>query len=1438
MPLPVTSEYAPPQSWEEFESLCADIYSQVWKTKLEKHGRQGQPQGGVDVYGMPDGANYSGIQCKKKRKWPPEDLTTADIDEEVEKAKTWKPGLKKYFIATTAPNDEKAQAHARAITEAHAKQGLFSVEVLSWDEITRQLAGYRDLLNKYYPQFFPNVAPQIEAIPAATAKLVVEQLREEQRAGRSASDARQSAGFIQALERDLADRYDRAMKRSFFPETIKTDEFGPVADVAAEPEYSNVSSALRRRIFLRAARSAAVRDTVEKAEQLLATAQALQGPDSELLARARILEKRGDIDAALALIRDETDPDSISTILNIVVRARGHDAGLKWLADKKITLRDLTINGVQTVVAGFLKNDDFEAVRSHLEELTPTQLDEGPYFRLLKGVANIASVLPEPDRVLVVQGFQTDASRGNRSILDPATTASRLDVALSELTAFIPVASALNLREAKRLAEAYLRWAELLHPHQKDTGLAHLREEMKDPKVARARLSLAFAFDSDFDPKPLETYLKDREELGGLDDNDLHAALTIRINSNDPAGVAALIARYRPRFEANYDPPIFTVEIQALALAGDTASARLLLDEHRAEIPADGQAYYQGLIAKAEGNDPVAEDLKVYEANKTVDALRRLVSSLAGKKDHRATAKYSEELYAQTKDPKDIARTAKAFSFLGDSAEFIRVMEAYPFLQAQETQLLDHYGWQLFRTGRLNDAKAVTERLAGLNTDSRDLQLEIAVAVESGEWESLAKPLSAFLDDVSKHSGLVLIRAAHVAQQSGQGPMMDLLKAAVAKAGNNPHVWLGAYSLIIEEGLEDEIPEAHDWLNRALVLSDKKGPVQRFELKELVPQQIEWNKRTRDISERITRAEVPLVIAAPGLRTNVVDMLLRNLVRNARLEDARRKYVLPLFSGHRSPWKCGESVKSLGLDVSALLVLGWLGLLPKVLQAFDTVSLPASVLTELFEGRRRVQHIQKSRIKRARELEQAILRKKVKIARPVEKSNDPLSLEIGPSLAALIRAAAEADGTVLRPAPIHKPGLEQIDADVSGQLSRLADMHVLLEVLKENGAVNQRQEGTAQKYFQLQDKGLAGCAKPDPHKPLFIDELALVYLQYTDLLDAVLKVFKDVRIEGSSEDEALAIIDHNQHVEEVLRVIDDIRATVKNANAQGKIIFGPRRADEKGSKQDEMPSTLHLLSDLSTVDALVCDDRALNKENFAADTKGKRIPCLTTLDILEELQARAVMNKAEWLAVRHELRKGGVAIMPAEIEEIVHACNRSAAAMSAELRAIVESIDLARVADIPAFPREVHWFARLNMAAKAAVIEIWKITGDIKLAARLSNLAMSVIPKPEDWTSRWTPTPPPEWVKAVSRVTMTSLAMPVELADDDKIKAYNDWFELQHLEPLRTVWPEQYQAVVEQVRSFALSTEDEDEKEEANDKAARRRRAKPKAKVRAKKRRR
>jgi hypothetical protein len=312
----------------------------------------------------------------------------------------------------------------------------------------------------------------------------------------------------------------------------------------------------------------------------------------------------------------------------------------------------------------------------------------------------------------------------------------------------------------------------------------------------------------------------------------------------------------------------------------------------------------------------------------------------------------------------------------------------------------------------------------------------------------------------------------------------------------------------------------------------------------------------------------------------------------------------------------------------------------------------------------------------------------------------------------------------------------------------------------------------------------------------------------------VLKVFKDIRVEGSSEDEALAIIDNDKHIEKVLSVIDDIRNAIRSANAAGKVSFGPRRADRKEFREDATPSTLHLLSDLAAVDALVCDDRALNKENFAADNKGRRIPCLTSLDLFEEMRLRGVMTEAEWLATRHKLRVGGAAIVPLHISEVIHAADRSRKAVSAEMRAIQESIDLARVAEVPSFPREIQWFANTSMALKAAVIQIWKSQQDFNLAARLSNLVMSLVPKPQDWISRWEAGPPPEWVEAVNRVIVASLAMPIELADQKTETAYNDWVEQNYLEPMRSVWPDRYRAVVEQARSFILNAEDDDDQKE------------------------
>lgn len=154
MPTLTSSEIPPPSNWQDFESLCRDLWREVWSDpSAQKHGRQGQPQHGVDVFGRPgEGPDWAGVQCKLKSQLAGARLTRAEIEAEVEKARGFNPALSSFTIATTAPADEETQEAARLITTAQLAEGSFPVTVKAWSEISEDLAGYPEVLEKHYPQ--------------------------------------------------------------------------------------------------------------------------------------------------------------------------------------------------------------------------------------------------------------------------------------------------------------------------------------------------------------------------------------------------------------------------------------------------------------------------------------------------------------------------------------------------------------------------------------------------------------------------------------------------------------------------------------------------------------------------------------------------------------------------------------------------------------------------------------------------------------------------------------------------------------------------------------------------------------------------------------------------------------------------------------------------------------------------------------------------------------------------------------------------------------------------------------------------------------------------------------------------------------------------------------------------------------------------------------
>ncbi|MEQ4618035.1 MAG: hypothetical protein ABN482_08315 [Corticimicrobacter sp.] len=157
MPTLANARYPKPTSWDEFEDICLSSFKTRWRSPdLQRHGRQGQAQLGVDIYGEDNLSRPVGIQCKNTI----HGITTALIAAEIAEAEKFKPALQSLFIATTADTDKTLQAHVRALSATRAAAGKFTVDIVFWDAIEHDLSGDpRELAKHYQPFFHPSPVP-------------------------------------------------------------------------------------------------------------------------------------------------------------------------------------------------------------------------------------------------------------------------------------------------------------------------------------------------------------------------------------------------------------------------------------------------------------------------------------------------------------------------------------------------------------------------------------------------------------------------------------------------------------------------------------------------------------------------------------------------------------------------------------------------------------------------------------------------------------------------------------------------------------------------------------------------------------------------------------------------------------------------------------------------------------------------------------------------------------------------------------------------------------------------------------------------------------------------------------------------------------------------------------------------------------------------------
>ncbi|WP_426211720.1 hypothetical protein [Massilia sp. TWP1-3-3] len=156
----LANSYGPkPKGWDEFEEIvCSAAKIRFGSSDFTRHGRQGQSQDGVDVFGDDQNGKLVGIQCKNTITG----VTEKTMLEEVKKAEAFKPTLSKLYVATTAEADTKLQQIVREWSEARKAAGLFPVLILFWGDIWGDLTKDKTYLAQHYPEW--KVAPPRQSV--------------------------------------------------------------------------------------------------------------------------------------------------------------------------------------------------------------------------------------------------------------------------------------------------------------------------------------------------------------------------------------------------------------------------------------------------------------------------------------------------------------------------------------------------------------------------------------------------------------------------------------------------------------------------------------------------------------------------------------------------------------------------------------------------------------------------------------------------------------------------------------------------------------------------------------------------------------------------------------------------------------------------------------------------------------------------------------------------------------------------------------------------------------------------------------------------------------------------------------------------------------------------------------------------------------------------
>ena len=1134
-------------------------------------------------------------------------------------------------------------------------------------------------------------------------------------------------------------------------------------------------------------------------------------PDRDLsIVDALICEMDGDSDGAIRFLRDRDDPDSRTALFGVLARTRGASTALDEFAESMAAgdAGFFTAVGWRNWTNCMTEVGRWKDAADRLARIDGTW-SEAPVLAFVEGIVNSQLLLPAERRsatgdIRIFAGISPIQGEQAESAYVRATAC--FELARSGL-------QEIEDTDFEQFLTHWRRWLQLMDPNERNARNAHdeIRQDLERDNPDVKAMPFAWAFGVSFKSEPLRRYLSRREKLGGLNEDELRAECLLFLTGMDSGTISGrdflryLETRQKRLARVMPDDLLKAVSIDALVRDNQTERARALLAEMRDGLEHAEAMRLSAMIDSHEGRDPRRELERTYRETDDIIDLRNLVECLKQADDKEALLPLLQDLVARHRTAANVmdlmvCLSGRPFFNHRRIVELLDSSASYADLVEQSLDLKVAKAWALFHSGRLSDARELNDQLLSSLHAANSFELDINIAVATGDWERLPVIVEREWPRRDDHTAETLLRLAQIAAHQGQSPnrALTLAKLATNKAPDDAHVLAASYWLHFQLGRDEEADPA--WLSRALELSSADGgPLWSVDFRTVVTEWMpERRERLAEIEANWLGGEIPTGIAASLLNVSLARLLIQIPEFNTGTTDRRMSGVVPVVFGGRPSVEL-DANWTVGLDITSILVLYYLGLLESIFEVFHRIKLSPDVMHYLFQERDRVRFHQPSRIRDSQQVRVLCNQHRLRVADDIETPPGEIADEVGRDLAELLQAARQVDGKVVCVFPIYQPNsLMEKEADTAEWNDLIVSVPDLCRLLHVRGGIDADTHERAQLFLRSQGQVERGNQETSTlDGTIYLDGLALSYLQSAKVLDRIVAVGLDLRIHPDVLSHMDELTSAGESGEDLAAKIDGIRHVLRNAVESGRASYLPRKVDPEAPVQyrdDQFTVTRSLLAAASDCDALCIDDRFANsKGRFAVTEENERtLPIACVLDILGFLAGRGHLSPERLWTARHKLRSGGFVFIPFKADELVHwlkatPVENDQLTEGAELRAIRQSMVRTTTMGLTNSEETFALFVEVTQTCVSTIRSLW----------RDESLTMESATVLSDWIWRHLVVDAPgdrgnvakEGRKAWDRESMlrrmSVVLLPSGIESPDRRTSYADWVDESVLRPLR-----------------------------------------------------